>query len=582
MGQLTFQATLGGATNIIGPNISATNNFTLPSADGSSGQVLQTNGSGALSFSGVSLTSGVSGVLPVANGGTGLSTTPANGALNIGNGTGFTRSTLTAGAGVTITNGAGSITIAASGGSNSTPIGTDLSSTAYSVTTSTGVGTVASSGVYITAVAIDATREMLFLYFDASIHAVVWDNTAQSFGTPVLVRTATFSVLSSVATVNISSSAILLCTLPSASTALETVVLSVSGTTITVNTAVATTLAAASSLIAADTRLITVGTSYVLTYVVSSVPNFRAITVSGTTPTVGSQLAYSSPGASAYHASFAYNSTTLMTFANSGTTIYGCPISVSGTTLTLGTQAARSADSLAYTVGMLSTGRFAVACISGTNVTGAIFSVTGTVATVSSVTLFAGSSATACQMQIFNAQAFILTLDNLGVLTDVAGVATTGTQLTPAYGNILGYLSTGKIFTNGGTVANSKYYQYGLSGNNPVLEKTFPNNVSTSSPTYTIAPILNMTYTYPLSGPTTSNSGTTPIAIRTSSGKTALASYTGLPFICSIDGTNMAKLQQNPFMINTAYNSALSTAVAWGVYSTPTATTVPLVRIQIS
>ena len=42
--------------------------------------------------------------------------TPTNGQLLIGNGTGLTRSTLTAGSGVTITNATGSITIAASGG----------------------------------------------------------------------------------------------------------------------------------------------------------------------------------------------------------------------------------------------------------------------------------------------------------------------------------------------------------------------------------------------------------------------------------------------------------------------------------
>ena len=57
----------------------------------------------------------VTGTVAVANGGTGLTTTPANGALDIGNGTGFTRTTLTAGTGVTITNASGSITIAASG-----------------------------------------------------------------------------------------------------------------------------------------------------------------------------------------------------------------------------------------------------------------------------------------------------------------------------------------------------------------------------------------------------------------------------------------------------------------------------------
>jgi hypothetical protein len=51
MGQLVFQATLGGAVNLIGPNIAGTVNFTLPSADGTSGQALSTNGSGTLAFS---------------------------------------------------------------------------------------------------------------------------------------------------------------------------------------------------------------------------------------------------------------------------------------------------------------------------------------------------------------------------------------------------------------------------------------------------------------------------------------------------------------------------------------------------
>lgn len=51
------------------------------------------------------------GVLVVANGGTGLSTVPTNGQLLIGNGTGYTLSTLTAGAGIGITNALGSITV---------------------------------------------------------------------------------------------------------------------------------------------------------------------------------------------------------------------------------------------------------------------------------------------------------------------------------------------------------------------------------------------------------------------------------------------------------------------------------------
>jgi len=59
------------------------------------------------------------GTLAVANGGTGLTATPTNGQIDIGNGTGFTRTSLTAGTNVTITPGAGSITIAATAGSTS-------------------------------------------------------------------------------------------------------------------------------------------------------------------------------------------------------------------------------------------------------------------------------------------------------------------------------------------------------------------------------------------------------------------------------------------------------------------------------
>jgi hypothetical protein len=56
------------------------------------------------------------GALAVASGGTGLTATPTNGQLLIGNGAGYTLSTLTAGTGITLTNGAGSITINSSGG----------------------------------------------------------------------------------------------------------------------------------------------------------------------------------------------------------------------------------------------------------------------------------------------------------------------------------------------------------------------------------------------------------------------------------------------------------------------------------
>jgi len=74
----------------------------------------------------------VAGTLGVANGGTGLTTGYINGALPIGNGTGFTLARLTAGVNTIITNGAGSITIdttgsttACGGGSVATQVLTD-------------------------------------------------------------------------------------------------------------------------------------------------------------------------------------------------------------------------------------------------------------------------------------------------------------------------------------------------------------------------------------------------------------------------------------------------------------------------
>lgn len=59
--------------------------------------------------------SGLTTPLSVPQGGTGLATVPSNGRLLIGNGTNYTLSNLTAGAGVSITNGSGSITIASTG-----------------------------------------------------------------------------------------------------------------------------------------------------------------------------------------------------------------------------------------------------------------------------------------------------------------------------------------------------------------------------------------------------------------------------------------------------------------------------------
>jgi hypothetical protein len=103
------------------PYASKTANFVLAAPNGSAGaptfRAIVAADIPTLNQNTTGTASNVTGTVAVANGGTGQ-TSYTNGQLLIGNSTGNTldKATLTAGGGITITNGAGSITIAATGG----------------------------------------------------------------------------------------------------------------------------------------------------------------------------------------------------------------------------------------------------------------------------------------------------------------------------------------------------------------------------------------------------------------------------------------------------------------------------------
>ena len=79
--------------------------------------------------------------LPVTSGGTGLTAIPTNGQLLIGNGTGYTLNTLTAGSGISRTNGPGTITIANTG------VLSNIAGSGISVSSATGNVTISNTGV---------------------------------------------------------------------------------------------------------------------------------------------------------------------------------------------------------------------------------------------------------------------------------------------------------------------------------------------------------------------------------------------------------------------------------------------------
>jgi len=145
---------------------------------------LGTPASGVMSnVTGLSLTTGVTGTLPIGNGGTGLTSTPANGALDIGNGTGFTRANLTAGTAIGITNASGSITI------ENTGVTSIVAGTGISISGATGAVTVSNTAtqVYPSAGIANSTGTAWGTsYTTTGSGTVVALATSPSFTTPAL------------------------------------------------------------------------------------------------------------------------------------------------------------------------------------------------------------------------------------------------------------------------------------------------------------------------------------------------------------------------------------------------------------
>jgi hypothetical protein len=254
--------------------------FYVTSGNTGAGETYLCNNSGVISFgstaisfvqisaaqvysagNGLSLTNTVfslSTPVAVANGGTGTTGTPTNGQLLIGNGSGYTLSTLTAGSGVSITNSAGSITLSATG----------LGGT---VTAVTATGPLASSG---------GTTPDISIANSTGTGSVVLENSPSIFS-----ATITAALSASITTITGSSANITTVTGTTAGfssaniTQLQSTsatVTTLSGTNVTYSSGTVSQLAAASATIANIS-----GTN--VTYSNGNLTSATVTTISGTT-----------------------------------------------------------------------------------------------------------------------------------------------------------------------------------------------------------------------------------------------------------------------------------------------------------
>ena len=461
------------------------------------------------------LTTDVTGTLPVANGGTGIATTPTNGQIDIGNGTGFTRTTLTAGSNVTITNAAGSITIASIGGGGTTASGsvilTSASVTAQAITTTTygqtvtlpDATTVSKGGIlynisnlgayplkivnnagstlgfvypncpvtvgladnstaagtwslvgaepfgpvaltYSTALAgktaaatarkvvvIDANRTLILLG-TTNLYGIIYDASTKLWGSVTLIRTASLdqfeAILSATNQVLVNSSA---------NAAMEAVVLTLSGTSITVGTAATATLSANNNGSVTVGNLIAVGSSFVITYDVSTPAlQMRAMTISGTTVTIGAATVLNGTTVANVYISAVSSSVALVLTNTNASTFFATPYTISGTTITLGTGATyASTTANSYQVRPISSGaRTAVVIASTGAAVGLIISVTSTTASISSATLSAAGGISSAAVIVSGSKLIFVSVGSTGstnILTDTAGTASAGTPIGP-------------------------------------------------------------------------------------------------------------------------------------------------------
>lgn len=323
----------------------------------------------------------------------------------------------------------------------------------------------------------------LFLLGDVDLYGLVHDNAARSWGSLTLIRSGTAAArVAGVQTV--AGTQALVCSVDTAtSTAFQAVVLTISGTSITVNTPASVTLAGVSARLH---QMAVVGTSFLVSYGrATSITGLRAITISGTTPTIGAESIVNSVTESEVCRLYVSGSI-VRTVTALGTTVQAVPYTVSGTTLTVGTSASATISATDIRTLLNSNGNI-VALYNNSGFFATIFKLTGTTEAASTVSMGVGSYTLSSTDAIDLGSGKTLVTSpqsastglSVNILTDTAGTASAGTAysfssgLTNNTGPICLYAGGGSARVGVGAAPSSTawswQYSFNVSGASPTL-----------------------------------------------------------------------------------------------------------------
>jgi hypothetical protein len=293
--------------------------------------------------------------------------------------------------------------------------------------------TLTNMGSTIVRVALDANCTC-FLFGGTDCYAIVYDASTQTWGSATLVASGLVSggfvgVLSATNQVLVSYG--------TSTPTYSSVTLTIATNTVTVNTPVAWGTPAAA--VTSFGQFIPVGASFSISYVAGTQGLLRALTVSGTVPSIGA-VEVNPYGTTSVPPILFASGSVVRTVITCATLVAALPYTISGTTQTIGTGISRTATAAGYRAFLNGNGNIVCHYINSTHYA-TIFKLTGTTEAASSVSLGTapGSMPTRADCLVVSASKTVFAAMDatniyFNILTDTAGTASAGTQITFTHG----------------------------------------------------------------------------------------------------------------------------------------------------